>query len=104
MAGQQLFSFDDVEGLNDLADQFAEAFANISTFTSFNAIYVDSGINIGNNSTEFDNSYSLIVAGESFFGDVLVERDAAIGGNITISGDLSVNNNIYPLVHREKKI
>ena len=29
MSGQQLFSFDDVEGLNDLADQFAEALSLI---------------------------------------------------------------------------
>ena len=94
MSGQQLFTFDDVEGLNDLADQFADAFANISTFTSFNAIYVDSGINIGNNSTDFDNSYSLIVAGESFFGDVLVNGSVNLTGDVTISGGETLINDL----------
>jgi len=94
MSGQQLFSFDDVEGLNDLADQFADAFANISTFTSFNAIYVDSGINIGNNSTDFDNSYSLIVAGESFFGNVLVNGSVNLTGDVTISGGETLINDL----------
>ena len=94
MSGQQLFSFDDVEGLNDLADQYAEAFANIRTYTSFNAIYVDSGINIGNNSTDFDNSYSLIVAGESFFGDVLVNGSVNLTGDVTISGGETLINDL----------
>ncbi len=94
MSGQQLFTFDDVEGLNDLADQFADAFANISTFTSFNAIYVDSGINIGNNSTDFDNSYSLIVAGESFFGNVLVNGSVNLTGDVTISGGETLINDL----------
>ena len=89
---QRLFSFDDIAGLNELADEFARAFSNISTFTAFNALYVDSGLNIGNNNTTFDNSYSLIVAGESFFGDVIVDGNASIAGNISISGEANIDS------------
>jgi predicted acyltransferase (DUF342 family)/cytoskeletal protein CcmA (bactofilin family) len=89
---QRLFSFDDIAGLNELADDFARAFSNISTFTAFNALYVDSGLNIGNNNTTFDNSYSLVVAGESFFGDVIVNGSASIAGNISISGEANIDS------------
>ena len=92
MAGQRLFSFDDIAGLNELADDFARAFSNISTFTAFNALYVDSGLNIGNRYTTFDNSYSLVVAGESFFGDVIVDGSASIAGNISISGEANIDS------------